>query len=219
MVVIDPGPEGGEHVDALAEAVGEASAVRIVLTHGHRDHAPAAFPLAEKLGVEVWGPEGLHAVDRAIADGEVLATDEGDLVALDTPGHARHHLAFHWPARRALFAGDLLLGRGATTWVGEYAGCVADYMASLERLRGLSPEVIYPAHGPPIEDPAATIERYAQHRRDRIRQVEAALRRDPGIEEDELLTIVYGVELPGAVRDAALHSVRALIEHVGYARS
>jgi glyoxylase-like metal-dependent hydrolase (beta-lactamase superfamily II) len=206
-------------VRALADAVREADEVLIVITHGHRDHAPAAFSLAEELGVEVWGPEGLDGVERPLRHGDVLETDEGDLVAIDTPGHARHHLALHWPARRALFAGDLLLGRGATTWVGEYSGSVADYLGSLERLRALELDVVYPAHGPPLADPADAIDRYESHRRERIRQVAEALRERPEVEEDELVGIVYGGGVPDAMREAALLSVRALMEHVGYPRS
>jgi len=219
VAVIDPGPEGLEHVRALAEAVRDADEVQVVLTHGHRDHAPAAFVLAEELGVDVWGPEGLAAVDRPLVQGDVLATDEGDLVAIATPGHARHHLAFHWPARRALFAGDLLLGRGATTWVGEYSGCVADYLSSLERIRALELDVIYPAHGPPLDDPLDAIDRYAGHRRERIQQVEEALRDRPETGEGELLEIVYSGGVPVAMREAALLSIRALMEHLGYPRS
>lgn len=214
--MIDPGPEGEEHVSALASVVKDAEEVRVVVTHGHRDHAPAAFVLAQRLGVEVWGPAGLPAVERAIGHGDVLPTDEGELVAVETPGHARHHLAFHWPARRAVFAGDLLLGRGATTWVGEYSGCVADYLTSLGTLRELDASVIYPAHGPPIDDPAAAIDLYEAHRHDRIRQVEEALRERPESDEGELLEVVYGGGLPVAMREAALLSVRALMEHVGY---
>lgn len=218
VVVLDPGPEGAEHVRALADAVRDAEEVRVTLTHGHRDHAPAGFALAEALGVELWGPEGLEGVDRPLRHDDVLPTDAGELVAVETPGHARHHLAFHWPERRALFAGDVLLGRGATTWVGEYPGCVADYLDSLERLRALDLDVIYPAHGPPIEEPGAVIERYREHRLERIRQVEDALREDPEADEDELARRVYG-DVPHAMREAVLRSVRALMQHVGYARS
>ena len=219
VAVIDPGPEGPAHVRALADAVRDASEVHVVVTHGHRDHAPAAFALADELGVDVWGPEGLQAVDRRLRHGDVLSTDEGDLVTVDTPGHARHHVAFHWPARRALFAGDLLLGRGATTWVGEYSGCVADYLSSLARIRGLGLDVIYPAHGSPLDNPTEAIDRYESHRLDRIRQVEQALREQPGVEEDDLLDLVYGGGVPDGMHEAALLSVRALMEHVGYPRS
>lgn len=212
--MIDAGPERPEHVRALAEAVSGADEIFVVVTHGHRDHAPGAFALADDLGLEVWGPEGLEGVERPLRDGAVLSTDAGDLVAIDTPGHARHHLAYHWPGRRALFAGDLLLGHGDTTWVGEYSGCVAEYLTSLSRLGSLDLAVIYPAHGPFLEDPADAIERYMGHRQARIRQVAEALRERPGADEEEMAGLVYGSGLPDAMRQAAILSVRALMEHV-----
>ena len=212
--MIDAGPEGAEHMRALAHAVRDAEEVFVVLTHGHRDHAPGAFALADDLGLEVWGPEDLEGVERPLRDGDVVSTDAGDLVAIDTPGHAQHHLAFHWPSRRALFAGDLLLGRGDTTWVGEYSGCVADYLTSLNRLSSLDLAVIYPAHGPFLDDPADAVVRYASHRMDRVRQVADALRDRPGVGEGDLVDLVYGSGLPVSMHQAMALSVRALMEYV-----
>lgn len=214
VAVIDPGPDAPAHVGALTSAVGGAGRVTILLTHGHVDHAPAASALANATGAEVHGPEGVEGVARVLSDGDPVDTDEGELVALSTPGHAEHHLCFHWPARRALFAGDLLLGEGDTTWVGAYPGCVADYLASLERLRGLDLDVIYPAHGPAITDPAAALERYRVHRAARIEQVRAALDARPEAEAEDLVDAIYGNALPERVRRAATMSLAALVEHV-----
>jgi glyoxylase-like metal-dependent hydrolase (beta-lactamase superfamily II) len=204
-------------------AVPDAEAASVLVTHGHPDHAPGARGLAAALAAagidaEIRGPAGVEGIQRALVDGETIATDEGDLVAIETPGHAREHLAFHWPARKALFAGDLLLGKGDTVWVGEYPGSVADYLRSLERVRGLGLEVVYPAHGSPLEDPTEAIERFAAHRRERIRQVEALLVERPGAGAEELLDRVYGAALPAGVRRAALMSMEALMAHVQQAR-
>ncbi|GMV06060.1 MAG: MBL fold metallo-hydrolase [Gemmatimonadota bacterium] len=213
-VVLDPGPDVEDHVRALASWLSDARRVRVVVTHGHADHAGGARRLADALDAAVAGPAGVDGVDEPLADGSRLETDEGVLVAVDTPGHARRHLCFHWVERGALFAGDLMLGVGDTTWVGEYPGCVADYLASLRRVRSLAPRVIYPAHGPPLEDPGAALDRYEAHRRDRIRQVEEALRARPAATTEELLVAVYGTELPWAVRRAAEMSLEALAEYV-----
>lgn len=212
--MIDPGPDVPAHVRALTSAVADAGRVRIVLTHGHADHAAAARPLADEVGADVYGPEGVEVVDRVIGDGDVIDTDAGGLVAVSTPGHTREHLCFHWPERRALFAGDVMLGEGDTTWVGEYAGCVADYLASLARLSALDLDVIYPAHGPPIDDPPARIECYRAHREARIEQVRAALDRHPGADADALVRTVYGSTLPAGAKRAATSSIAALIVHV-----
>ena len=55
VAVIDPGPAEADHLAALERAIGGASVVAILCTHTHRDHSPAAAPLAERTGAPVVG--------------------------------------------------------------------------------------------------------------------------------------------------------------------
>jgi glyoxylase-like metal-dependent hydrolase (beta-lactamase superfamily II) len=213
-VVIDPGPDVEDHVRALALAVRDASERTIVLTHGHRDHAGATRSLADAIGAEVWGPHGVEHVEHVLSDGDVVDTDDGQLVAVHTPGHTADHLCFYWPQRNALFAGDMLLGRGDTTWVAEYPGCVADYFDSIDRLRELDISVAYPAHGPPLEDVTKALDRFARHRRIRVRQVEQALIGHEDATVEDLFNVVYGGALPPGMDEAARRSLAALMEYV-----
>jgi len=214
IAVIDPGPDVEDHVRALAFAVEGADEVSIVLTHGHGDHAEAAPVLAEMIGARIYGPEGVDQVEVVLDDGDSVATDAGALVALHTPGHTPEHLSFAWPGRRALFVGDLFLGVGDTTWVAEYPGCVADYLRSLELVQGLDLTVMYPTHGPPLEDPAEAVERFGAHRRRRIEQARQAMASHPDADIEGLLDAVYGRELPKGLRGAARMSLSALVEYV-----
>jgi len=214
MVVIDPGPDVDHHVRALASRLAGADQVAIALTHGHGDHADAARALASATGASVWGPEGVDDVDHILHDGDALETDDGALVAVHTPGHTPEHLCFHWAARSALFAGDLVLGQGDTTWVAEYPGCVADYLASLERVRRLGLDVLYPAHGPPLLDVVEALDRYEGHRRRRIAQVSTAMTAHPGADSETLLDVVYGDTVPLEMRGAARRSLEALVDFV-----
>lgn len=230
VAVIDPGPALPAHVEAVAREVerGGAESVVLLVTHGHADHSAAAPALAARLrapalgawmggvgeGGATWAGPPAELGFRALRDGEPVATDAGELVALHTPGHAREHVAFSWPAASALFVGDLLLGAGETTWVGEYPGCVADYLASLDRVDELGPALLLPAHGGVVRDPRARVARYRAHRRARIAQVERVLEERPDASVDAILDLVYGTELPAAVAPAARASVTALIEHV-----
>ena len=214
VAVIDAGPAAEAHLAAIEVAVADADRVTVIVTHGHPDHAPGSRALAGELGVALWGPAGVEGVTRPLRDGDVVPTDDGDLIVVDTPGHARHHIGLHWPARRAFFAADLLLGKGDTVWVGEYAGSVADYLASLERVGALDLDVIFPTHGPPIEDPAAAIARFTAHRHERIHEMKDLLAAKPGASTDQLLQSIYGVELPEAARRAAAKSIEALKAHV-----
>lgn len=174
VAVVDPGPADPEHEAAVAAALAGADEVTLVLTHGHADHVGAVEGLLDRRpDARVVGAG--HPGARLLEDGQSVLTDAGALVVLHTPGHTRDHLCLHWPDEKALLAGDMVLGRGDTTWVAEYPGCVADYLASLDRLSGLELEVIHPAHGPDVADPAAALRRYREHRMARVEQVRQAL--------------------------------------------
>ncbi len=233
--IIDPGPACESHLASLADAVSGAQRVVVLLTHAHADHAEGARGLAEMLRagagpggpggqladsraratgspVEVAGPGG----DRAIEDGDAFATSDGTLTAVSTPGHARRHFCFHLPSTGAVFVGDLVLGTGDTTWVGEYPGAVAQYLESLDRLDALRPRILHPAHGPDIVDPAAAIDRFRRHRLSRIAMVQDAL--DAGhADPADIARHVYGA-LPRDVRAMAVASVQAILDYLSRAK-
>jgi glyoxylase-like metal-dependent hydrolase (beta-lactamase superfamily II) len=213
VAVIDPGPPDDEaHVEALAGRMDQADEVSILLSHGHSDHAGAVEALVERTGAKVLGAG--HDLATVLSDGEVVETDQGPLVAIETPGHAKPHLAFHWPDAGAAFVGDLLLGRGDTTWVGEYLGCVADYLESLQRLKRLGCSTLYPAHGNAIEDVTGCLERYRSHRLDRVEEVRAFFRAEPDADLDRVYEVVYGGAVPGGYRRAAEMSLDALLDYI-----
>ena len=242
--MVDPGPDDREHLERVARAVADADQGVILVTHGHPDHAGGAGTLARLTGLPVAG--NIPAVDRPLSHGDRIPVDDGELEVVDTPGHARRHLSFlHHPSRE-LFVGDLLLGQGETSWVGEYPGCVADYLVSLDRIQALQPSRIHPAHGPPLDDPEAAIARFRDHRLMRLGQVEEALAElgveagrpgdagprgpgegpdgartgpispdmDPDALVDEVVSRVYGPDLPRGVQVAARWSARALLEYL-----
>lgn len=210
--VIDPGPEIDSHLNALARTLGRASRVTILLTHDHADHAGGAERLAELTGGRVFGPGS----GRNIEDGDSFHTSAGPLVALSTPGHSRRHFSFHHPESSAAFVGDLVLGCGKTTWIGEYPGGVADYLESLDRLEALNARTLHPAHGPPIRSAAAAIRRFRRHRLSRIAQVRRALAR--GYDEPAAITRqVYG-PLEPHLRDMAESGVASMLDYLSGAK-
>ena len=211
-VVVDPGPTDRAHIGRLAAEVAGAEEVTIALTHRHGDHTDAVQALVEETGARVVGTGQVG--EEVLSDGDRLRTDEGLLVAVDTPGHCDAHLSFHWVEPDVLFCGDLLLGEGSTTWVAGYPTCVADYLASLDRIEALSPKVIYPTHGPPLRDPGAAIRKFRDHRLLRVEQVRDAERVHPGKSVTDLVTAIYGPELPSGMRRAAEASVGAVRDYL-----
>lgn len=207
--IVDPGPVLDGHLAALAAAVARADTVVVLVTHGHVDHAAGAGDLADRIGAEVWGPDA----GSDLGDGQAFTTDCGELVAVSTPGHSRRHFCFHLPAHGAVFTGDVILGVGETTWVGEYRGGVADYLASLDRLDALGARVIYPGHGNPLRDPAAAIARFRRHRLSRIDQVRRAVAQTGSTDARTLARHVYGA-LPRDFFDMAVSGVDGILDYL-----
>ena len=184
VAVIDPGPNLAEHVEALLGAVGGRKVVAIMCTHTHRDHSPAARPLANVTGAPIIGcaPLALDAVgpradesfdgdyqpDRVLKDGDRIDVDGRELIAVATPGHTSNHLCF--ALGDALFTGDHVMG-WSTTVVFPPDGDMGAYMESLEKLRQREDRVYYPAHGPPVKNPQQYVRHLMGHRLQREKQI------------------------------------------------
>ena len=208
-VVIDPGPPLDDHLGALAAALATAETAVVLVTHSHDDHAAGAGELGRMVAAEVRGGDA----GRALDDGEVFATDAGDVVAVFTPGHSRRHFCFHLPAAGVVFTGDIILGEGDTTWVGEYHGGVAEYLDSLDRLEALDAAILYPGHGDPLSDPAAAIARFRRHRLSRIDQVRRAVAATGATDVHALTRHVYG-DLPPEIFDMAAAGVEGILDYL-----
>jgi len=105
-----------------------------------------------------------------LADGERIEVDGRRLTAVATPGHTSNHLCFADEASGALFTGDHVMG-WSTTVVVPPDGDMADYMASLGKLKARHDRVYYPAHGPAVKKPAQLIRGMLGHRMQRERQI------------------------------------------------
>ena len=187
-VVIDPGPDDDAHLAAIEQALGGAALGLILVTHSHSDHLPLAASLGERHQARVLRhPE--------LTDGDLVQVGKVRLKALFTPGHASDHFCFVQEEDRAVFTGDLVLGRGSTM-ITYPDGDMAAYFNSIERLIELRPAILFPGHWDPVEDPPAKLEEYRAHRLDRERQVVLALEQGPA-DAAELTKRVYAAEVSG----------------------
>jgi glyoxylase-like metal-dependent hydrolase (beta-lactamase superfamily II) len=224
-LVIDPGPAEAQHLSRLRAELAGVRPVAILLTHHHPDHGAAAPALAAATGAPMLMASGALDVgfpridaDEWVPDGTVWETDGGAVRAVTTPGHSPEHLAFLWhgpdtPAGGVLFVGDLFMGTGDTTLVAPPEGDLHAYLGSLERVRRLEPGVLLPAHGPPLDDPAAAIERYVRHRQQRIAQVRDVLRDAGPLPPAALVDRIYP-DLDPRLRAAAEGSLQAILAYL-----
>jgi glyoxylase-like metal-dependent hydrolase (beta-lactamase superfamily II) len=207
VAVIDPGPDTPEHLAALVKAIGGRRVAAILCTHTHRDHSPAARPLADAteapiigcapLVLETIGPradaafDSDYAPDRVLRDGEGIEVDGRRLTAIATPGHTSNHLCFADEASGALFTGDHVMG-WSTTVVFPPDGDMAAYMASLDKLQQREDRIYYPAHGPAITNPRQLVRGFIGHRMQRERQILSLL--DAG---DKTILEIVAAAYPG----------------------
>jgi len=131
-VVVDPGGD----VDRILAAIGAHQVVpeRVLLTHGHIDHAGAAAALRDALAargqtVPIEGPDrrdgflleglveqgarfGIDAQpvtpDRWLAEGDSVAIGGESFAVLHCPGHTPGHVVFVSAALRIAIVGDVL---------------------------------------------------------------------------------------------------------------
>lgn len=225
VAVIDPGPDDAEHLDALVDAIGDARVAAIVCTHTHRDHSPAARPLAQRTGAPIVGCAPLsldddgpradasfdtgYAPDRVLGDGENLSGDDWTLIAVATPGHTSNHLCFALPEDSALFTGDHVMG-WSTSVVSPPDGDMTEYMASLQKLYAREDSIYFPAHGPAIDRPRQLVRGMIGHRRQRERQIRKLLGAAPATIEALVPQMYKGVDRrlwPAAGRSVLAHLI------------
>ena len=187
--VIDPGPDIESHVDAILALMPEPKT--ILITHRHADHAPASVSLSRRSGATISAPPGVlddALVSHRLAGDETIEIEGEPLRVIATPGHTNEHVCF-LTRDGDLFTGDTILGRG-TTAIFPPDGDMADYLASLRKLRDLAPNTIYPAHGPVRTNAVALIDEYLAHRLERERQILAAM--EAGADDvASILAVVY----------------------------
>jgi glyoxylase-like metal-dependent hydrolase (beta-lactamase superfamily II) len=192
VAIIDPGPAGQSHLQALLTAVEGERVETILVTHTHRDHSAGARKLRDATGARLAGAapfaplgEGAGGLDSAhdrdyapdaiLADGERLQGRGFTIEAVATPGHCANHLCLALLEESALFSGDHVMA-WSTSVVAPPDGSMGAYMASLDKLRGREETIYWPGHGGPEVEPQRYLRALIHHRRWREASILEALR-------------------------------------------
>lgn len=167
--VVDPGGDIDQVLRALADE--QLTLAKILVTHGHIDHAGGVATLAAKTGVPVEGPHqddrfwiegmpqqsrmfGFPAVEsfeptRWLQEGDKVVFGEVELDVLHCPGHTPGHVVFFDAKSRMLQVGDVLFqgSIGRTDFPrGDHGALIRSIK---EKLFPLGDDVEFiPGHGP-----------------------------------------------------------------------
>jgi hydroxyacylglutathione hydrolase len=126
--VVDPGGDVGVILDAIAQL--GVTIEKILITHGHIDHAGGAAELREKLGVKIEGPNKeddfllqslpetgaqyrmldarVVTPDRWLSDGDSVDVAGFVFQVIEAPGHSPGSVVFFNAAQKFAFMGDVL---------------------------------------------------------------------------------------------------------------
>lgn len=166
--VVDPGGD----VDMIMEAIGKMGLAieKILLTHGHIDHAGGAAELRERLGVKIEGPHegdkflldslpqsgaryGMLTArevtpDRWLTDGDDVEVAGFRFAIIHAPGHSPGSVVFFNAANRFALMGDVLF-QGSIGRTDLPGGSHETLLESIEKkVLPLGDDVVFlPGHG------------------------------------------------------------------------
>jgi hydroxyacylglutathione hydrolase len=166
--VVDPGGDIGTILEAVQKL--GVTVEKILITHGHIDHAGGAAELREKLGVTIEGPNHeddfllqslpetgaqygmldarVVTPDRWLAEGDIVEAAGFSFRVIEAPGHSPGSVVLFNEAQRFAFMGDVLF-KGSIGRTDLRRSNHADLIAAINnKILPLGDDVVFlPGHG------------------------------------------------------------------------
>ena len=215
ITLIDPGPNDTDHIDKIL-ALGGDKIKRILVTHTHTDHSPAALPISKKLNIPMFGrlvdrdsewEDETFVPDTVLSDSDTISTNEYTLETIHTPGHASNHLCFYLKDQKCLLTGDHIMD-GSTVVIAPPDGNMTEYIESLKLLESYDIDYFAPGHGEFMQEPSKTIQSIIRHRLSRESKVLRTIENNKDQDIDKLLLSVYD-DVPDILHPIARMSLLA----------
>ncbi|XP_033209272.1 endoribonuclease LACTB2 isoform X2 [Belonocnema kinseyi] len=209
-VLIDSGEAGTAQVytELLSEVLDSEGATieHMLITHWHHDHIGGVSSIQKLLKSKNSKPATVWKLRRCPRDDQIseqeksvkwqylvhdqwIEVEGAKLQVKHSPGHTTDHYCLFMPKEDAIFSGDCILGEGTAVFEDLH-----DYIISLRNMLQMKPKLIYPGHGPIIENPLSRIQYYIEHRQKREEEILKTLQeKNEPMSEMEIVKNVYKV--------------------------
>jgi len=139
-------PDAKELLAALHETGWTLS--HILTTHHHHDHTAGNAAVKQVTGCTIVGPakeaSSIPGIDIEVKEGDTVEIGKARVRVIETPGHTKGHVSYHFPDDDVVFVGDTLFSVGCGKLL---EGDAKTMWSSLSRLAGLPPQTkVYCGH-------------------------------------------------------------------------
>jgi len=132
-------------ISRLDTGFGKKRVEKVVLTHGHFDHAGLLPIIKDEFDPEIYAFHPPDNIGCVLRDGQTLKLADRIFDVIHMPGHTNDSICLYCEQEEALFSGDSSLVINMTN--GTYP---KTFVRALEKIARRNIAVIYPGHGDPI---------------------------------------------------------------------
>ncbi len=168
LSIVDPGNDYTSFIDLFRRGYKPADVKKVVVTHGHRDHAMGVFDLLrsyptilENGGFELIlheaSPRELKDMVRKsgcrvteVRGGETLEISGLDWEVIHTPGHTIDGICLYHAPSKTVFSGDTVLPHAMAEPDENAGGRLDHYLFGVRALLGKEIDHVLPGHGLPV---------------------------------------------------------------------
>ncbi len=168
LSIVDPGNDYMSFIDLFRQGYKPADVKKVVLTHGHRDHAMGVFDLLrsypailenggfELILHEASPPELKDMVRKSgcrvteVRGGETLEISGLDWEVIHTPGHTLDGICLYHPPSKTVFSGDTVLPHAMAELDEQAGGRLDHYLFGVRALLEKDIRNVLPGHGLPV---------------------------------------------------------------------
>ncbi|ROQ93419.1 MBL fold metallo-hydrolase [Desulfosoma caldarium] len=167
LTVIDPGNDYTAYLQFFDLGFDPAQVRRVMITHGHFDHAMGVLELCNYRGIREKGSmeiiiheagpeelkknlEPLSFPLRLVQGGETVHTGRFSFQVVHTPGHTFDGISLYHKETRSLFSGDAVLPYGLSAPDKHGGGRLDHMLQTFRNLLGMNIDHVMPGHGWPV---------------------------------------------------------------------